>query len=265
MSYLRLSFAKRKFIVNKTKILAILVLVLLMFALDLFSFLPWSLQRLTLLKFTIIDLIFIPPILGLFIWVLLKVWGWCEKRMDAKIDEYHQAWKNAERGFKGEDLVNVELQKLLNPNEYHIFRNLVLKGRKSDMDFVIVGPKGVVLLEVKNYHDSKDSYTAKHQYYISKAKKSVEKDSDLREFVGWSAGQLEKYLAENDVDRVNVRRVILYVNPDSVEIKEFGGNYNRVYLIKGLNKLGDYLATCKDDIRFTSDLFTKVNSILRKI
>ena len=249
----------------KTKILVILAIVLLILALDLIFVLPWSLSRLTLLKFTILDLIFTPTILIVFVWGILKAWSQFEKRMDAKLDQFHKNWKSAERGFKGEDLVYAELQKILDPNSYHIFRNLVLKGKKWDIDFVIVGPKGVILLEVKNFQNSKDIYTANHQYIPTSTGGKQENPHDLRKFVGIAAVLLEKYLVENGVDRINVRKVILYVNPESVEISEYGGNQNRVFIIQGVKKLHNYLVSSKDDPHFNSDMSAKLNSILKKL
>ncbi|MCC6643775.1 NERD domain-containing protein [Candidatus Peregrinibacteria bacterium] len=263
MSFLKLSFAKRKYIVNKAKFLVILALILIILALDLLFVLPWSLSRLFVLKFTIPNLIVTPIILIVFISGILKVWSWCEKRIDAKLNKFHQDWGNAEKGFKGEDLIYAELQKILDPNSYHIFRNLSLKGEKWDMDFVIVGPKGVILLEVKNYQNTKNSYTAKHQFYFSrKISEWIPSRIDLRDFVGNCANQLEKYLFENGVERIHVRRVILYINPDSVEMKDYGGNQNHVYIIQGLNRLQQYLDNVSDDSDMNPNLFNKLINIL---
>lgn len=266
MSFLKLSFAKRKYVVNKAKILVVLAVVLLILALDLFFVLPWSFSRLNLLKFTILDLIFTPTILIVFVWGILKAWSWLEKRMDEKLDQFHKNWKNAERGFKGEDLVYAELQRILDPNSYHIFRNIVLKGKKWDMDFVIVGPKGIILLEVKNFQESKVSFTASKQFFFSnRISEWIQSRFDLRNLIGRSAFQLEKYFAENNLDGIHVRRVILYIKPDSVHIKEYGGNKNHVYIIQGIDKLSDYIAGITPDKMLDLDVCLKINDILNRL
>lgn len=51
-------------------------------------------------------------------------------------------------GIKGEDRVLNELMKL--PDSYSIFRNIHLPQTKWDIDYVVLGPKGLNVIEVKN-------------------------------------------------------------------------------------------------------------------
>lgn len=237
--------------------------VLIFLMIDIGWLLPTSLDPKRWSKVTILGFVLSLPILILVIWAENKVAQWIANRIDDKMNTYLDSWEVAERGDAGENLVYKELQKLLDAEQFQIYRNLVLPGVKSDLDIVVVGPEGIILFEVKNYKKTKVSYTSSASYYKSKDDRWVKISPDLRETVSWRAGKLEKYLAEKGVDNIKVRKVILYVNPDSVEIKEYGGNSSRVYLIQGLNMLQDFLSSSSPANNFTLELCSKVNSYLK--
>ncbi len=52
-------------------------------------------------------------------------------------------------GFNGENDIKTELKKL--PDEFSVFQNLILGNNKGNLDFVVVGPPGVFILEVKSH------------------------------------------------------------------------------------------------------------------
>lgn len=51
------------------------------------------------------------------------------------------------RGWKGERHIKTILREL--PDDWSVFEDVVLPGKRGDIDFVIVGPTGVYILEVK--------------------------------------------------------------------------------------------------------------------
>lgn len=57
----------------------------------------------------------------------------------------------AESGFSGEKKAANQLLSL--PHSYHVYSNLTINygSGSSEIDYIIVGPKGVFVLEVKNY------------------------------------------------------------------------------------------------------------------
>lgn len=63
------------------------------------------------------------------------------------IDFYLRDYWNHKKGLRSENTVCLELEKL--PDEYHIFRNLRIDSW-GDVDFVVVGPRGVFVLEVNS-------------------------------------------------------------------------------------------------------------------
>jgi Nuclease-related domain len=63
------------------------------------------------------------------------------------------------RGMDGEEIIAKELEKL--PESYQIFRNIRINHRKSDIDFIVVGPKGILTVEAKSHtgHITSDGRT----------------------------------------------------------------------------------------------------------
>ncbi len=67
------------------------------------------------------------------------------ERFEKKIHDYRL-------GQEGEDQAVQTIAQVLDGN-WHLFRNVVIPGKnKGDLDIVLVGPPGVWVLEVKNFH-----------------------------------------------------------------------------------------------------------------
>ena len=110
---------------------------------SLFALLVFGLVRILYLAFVVPTTTnqlaeFLAAILSMF--ALIYVIG---KMMDKEGDDL---WNN-HKGLRSEKTVLIELKDL--PNEYHIFRN-VEPGRRYDVDFVVVGPRGIFVLEVNS-------------------------------------------------------------------------------------------------------------------
>jgi hypothetical protein len=57
-------------------------------------------------------------------------------------DKYH-------RGRKGEGAIWYELQKL--NNQFHVYQDAVIKGNQWNIDFIVLGPTGLFVVEVKSH------------------------------------------------------------------------------------------------------------------
>ncbi len=262
MPFLNLSFAKKKIIVNKTKFWSILALVAVVLFFDIWWLVVWALNRKRWSSITVLNVLLSLPILVLVIWLVSKTLHWLEDRLDARMDSYQHNWEVAELGNSGEDIVYVELQKLLNPDHNKIYRNVKLPGMTADLDMVSVGTKGITIFEIKNYDNSRIVYTSKDNFYKSREGKLVIINPDLRSVMSWRAKQLEKYLAEKGADNISIRKAIIYLNTNSVELKEYGGNPNNVYIAKGLEGLRQYITNSRIDQKFTPDFCNKVCVVL---
>jgi len=106
--------------------------------------------------------------------------------------KYLRKERNYASGYLGEELVENELRKL--PDTFHVFCDLVIQGNRGNLDFVVVGPNAIFLIDVKNsigrvYNNSrKGVYSGKFgMNYIPVMQKEVLKlDEYLR-------GPLQKY------------------------------------------------------------------------
>lgn len=258
MPYLNLSFAKKTYIVNAAKFWTITALVLLLLVLDI----VWLVVRRKTVNFhifltapplvAIIAGLIILAIAVLFSWVMIEM----DKRLDAKMDGYLKNYENAHKGDDGEVLVHKSLSQWLNPEHYKIFPNYKIPGVKADFDFVVVGQRGVILIEVKNY-DTHNIFTYDKAYYQSPEGRLV-KLWDIREVVKWRAEKLERYLAEHGLDNIRVRKVVLFVNPKSVEIQGDWQNKYKVYIAQGIPALGDYLSGQQPSRKFTAGYILQI-------
>ncbi len=60
------------------------------------------------------------------------------------------------KGIKGETLVAERLQSL--PDDYFLLNDVVLPGQSGNIDHVVIGPCGVVVIETKNFSGSVESH-----------------------------------------------------------------------------------------------------------
>ena len=64
------------------------------------------------------------------------------KQLLKKSDKYYQ-------GGEGESAVGFELEKL--PDDFYVFRSLIIENYGGNLDFVVLGPTGLFVLEVKSH------------------------------------------------------------------------------------------------------------------
>ena len=204
----------------------------------------------------IIYLLLLLAIVWFFVWLMFQV----DKRLDAKMEEYLRNYEFAHKGDQGEELVNQELQKILNPQDYKIFRNTILPGRKSDIDFIVVGSKGVIILEIKNY-DTTTILTYDKTYYTGQDGR-VRTKKDYRSIVKWQAAKLEEYLFGQGF-KIKARKALVYLNPKAVDIRDAGKNKYGVYVAVGLGGLDKFIAGCYADNQFTPSYFAEVCNCLQ--
>ncbi len=265
MSYFSLSFAKRKYLINATKFWTVFAVLMVLLLLDI----AWLVHRAKTLNThiwaTLSPLALIISVAMLLaaalvvVWILLQV----DKRLEAKMEDYISNYEMARKGDDGEGLVLKNLQQWLSADNYKIFPNVTIPGVRSDFDFVIVGLKGVILLEVKNY-DTKTVFTYNKALYRSKEGQLVKQKTDIREVVNWRAEKLEKYLAEQGLNNIKVHKVVVFVNPESVSMQGNWENKYKVFVAKGIPALGNYLSNLYTNKVFTADYTSKVCAVLNK-
>lgn len=264
MPYFSLSFAKKKYIVNATKFWSLLVVILALLVADI----VWLFIKYKTLNFHIF--LTVPPLVAIISGLIIlgivilfsRIMFQVDKRLDAKMEEYLKNYEHAHKGDDGEQLVYQNLTQWLNPEHYKIYPNYTIPGVVSDFDFIVVGLAGIILIEVKNY-STQTIFTYDKAYYRSKEGKLI-KLRDIREVVGWRAKKLEMFLAKQGVSNTKVRKVVLFVNPNSVEVQGDWQNKYKVYVAQGIFALEKYISEKYVDNKFTKEYIALICNLLDK-
>lgn len=259
MSYFNLSFVKRKLIINKLKFWGLFIIIFIIWILDILFVIQKYKNGDYSRSYPAYVFLFSMPLF----WLFLKVFSWIKRKIDFQWDTYQHEWEIAELGNNGEEIFINELKKILN-KQYLFLKNIVLPGFQSDIDIVIIGPKGIFLCEVKNYKKTKVIFDSLNYYYKSHEGNNIKEDKDIRAQVKWRSDNLEKYLIDHGIHDINIKKVIVYVNPSSVELKEYGSSY-RVFIARGMEGFDKYISTSNEDNRFNENFCHKIYDILKEL
>jgi len=165
---------------------------------------------------------------------------------------------NAELGFKGEETVSGWLKQILSAEEYIILPNVVLPNHRYDIDFIVIGPKGIIILEVKNFtgkfHFSNDEY-----FEIKNGKKNaLPPFFDPREQVKKQTFDLREYFELKGHGNARILKALVFVNKDSITID---GNTG-IYVVNSLDSLKNFFDNITLDINYTPEYCEKIRQIL---
>lgn len=137
---------------------------------------------------------------------------------------YRKSEKTADkfyRGRKGEDTISDDLEVL--PNDFHIFINITIPGGYGNVDFVVLGPTGLFIVEVKSHHGEVDFDGQE----LTNNGKRFEKDF-IKQAKG-EALQISNFLKNKLQRDVFVQSIVVFSNYVKIH---FGMNkINGVYVI----------------------------------
>jgi hypothetical protein len=256
-----LTFAKRKIIINLTKWLAVIFVSFIILIVDIY-YLITKLKGMFNLIISIKLVLFIPTIIIIILeyYILRLFYRKLCKWLDPKMDKYLDNISSAKKGEDGEGITFDELNNIL-PSEYEIVTNFVIPGKKFDFDFIINGPKGLTIIEVKNHEQSHTIFTYDKAYF-KKDTGSLVEIKDSRKILERYADELKNYLKENGIENISIRKAILYVNHESVEIRDGGQNIYKIYIISGIAGLKNYFDKTFLDEKFTANFCNKISTVL---
>lgn len=187
---------------------------------------------------------------GVLFWAILR-WLW--KKFDLFLNKTDVSIGIAMAGDKGESMVFEELKKVLDDN-YTVFPNYIIPGHKFDLDFLIVGPKGLVVVEVKNFSNS-TFFSGDEALMIKQSDSAYKQEttklvgsSDPRNKIETHCKVLSNYLNYLDFDNINIKKVLVFAK-DHVTIE---GKSN-IYIVKKIYELGKYFDSLYVDDRFTPE------------
>lgn len=137
-------------------------------------------------------------------------------------------------GAAGESLVTEVLSDF--PDDWHIFNDMIV-GR-SQIDHIIVCPKGIYTIETKNYQGTIYGNAEKPEWYqVSNYDYKTTFYNPVKQGNGHSLS-LSKYLEKSSFKKIWVNTIVVFTEP-SVELKVFSPKTPVIYLseLKGfLNK-----------------------------
>jgi Nuclease-related domain len=84
----------------------------------------------------------------------------------------HRSLRRITKGILGETAVAERLRSL--PDDYFLLNDVVLPGHPGNIDHVVIGPCGIVVIETKNFSGSVDSH-AKGWFDNSRRSRSISK------------------------------------------------------------------------------------------
>ncbi|NCC70913.1 NERD domain-containing protein [bacterium] len=166
----------------------------------------------------------------------------------------------ARKGDEGEKVAYLKLTKILD-QKYKIHKNFKLPGAKFDFDFLIIGPKGVVVLEIKN-SDNSYVFTEKEAIRVKISKYSREETKlfgpcDHREKLIKRCNFLGHHLNSLGLGQIKVKKALVFVD-SKVEIK----GKSKVFIVSNINELAKYFDNLNEDRRFSQDFCEKIDKKL---
>ncbi|MEI7891339.1 MAG: nuclease-related domain-containing protein [bacterium] len=186
----------------------------------------------------------------------VKLVNWIDSLTRPVIDLQIKNVKNGKRGFQGEDEVASWLDGVIEKGD--MLRNIVLPNDKFDNDIVIVGNKGVIALEVKNY--SNPVHFEDDEYFCEKDGKllmlSPEKDprTELRKH----AYALRNYLKDNGFSSIALQKALVFSNGKITWKGKIG-----TFLIRDRESLRNFIVGLDDDPACTSEVCEKIKLLLK--
>ncbi len=259
-----LSFAHKKLIINTTKWLSVMLFLLVFLLIAIYwliIFTPNALHSITLANL----FSFIPPIISVSLGLYLSkpFYRLLCRLLNPPMDKYVDNAFNAAKGIKGENLVYNELCKILDTTQYKIKRNFKIPNKRFDFDFIIIGPKGLIVIDVKNHPKTHTTFTYDKAFYINKSGNPTELiKKDPRKKLKDQIYQLNTYFKNKDLKDIKIRKVLLYLNTDSIEFKNGTENLYKTFIIRGIDGLSTYFKEAFLDSQFTPEFSNKIYDIL---
>lgn len=196
--------------------------------------------------------------------VLFGVGGYyLRDKLEVFLDNIIRQIKNALKGNLGERKAIGRLQEILG-SQYKIHRNFRIPNTKFDNDVIVIGPKGIILIEIKNIRgefEFKGQETYKHyRCYGSECLcKLNEYKSPSKEVIRHS-NALQNWLEVKGVKDIKIKRAVLLVGHSRIRKIEDP----TVYIIPSLDGLAEFMDKSFNDNCFSHKFCDKLNQLLIK-
>jgi len=167
-------------------------------------------------------------------------------------------------GAKGEELGLTQALNL--PEGYHVFTNVTISydNYSQETDLIIVGMKGVYIIEVKNHNgkivgDAEDAEWMQYKVGRGGGRYSKKIHNPVKQVKG-QVYKLSKFLKEQGIN-VWVEGVILFTN-DKVSVNV---NNSSIPILFPAKRLSHYILTCRNRQYLNKNLINKVVEMIATI
>lgn len=177
---------------------------------------------------------------------------WMFKKFNSFFDKTDNNIRKAKLGANGEKIVIERLHQILDANKYNIIPNFKIPERNFDIDCLIIGPKGVIIVEVKNlskifsFHFSERKTLRIKEKGYTREITSLMGNSDPRIKLKNHCKSFNYYLSTKGFYDIKAKKILVFIN-NNIKIDGKAG----VYIISGLNGLDKYFNSLDEDNRFT--------------
>jgi len=167
-------------------------------------------------------------------------------------------------GAKGENLGLVQALNL--PEGYHVFTNVTIsyQNYSQETDLIIVGMKGVYVVEVKNHNgkiigDAEENQWMQHKVGRGGGRYSKKMNNPVKQVKG-QVYKLSKFLKEQGIN-VWVEGIILFTNSEVV----VDVHNSNIPILFPAERLSHYVLTCKNRQYLNKSLIVKVAEMISTV
>lgn len=260
MCFSKTSFSQKEVIKNSFKIIVFIIIFIL------FEYFCFKSSILTVWKERKwLDPNFMLVGLSFFVGVIfVLIWRYIQGKLDIFINDTVRRLKNALKGNRGEKKTFARLKEILG-QEYKIYKNFKVPGTNFDNDLIILGPKGLIYIEIKNINGAFDfvgeeTYRYDRHHGDESLCKLNEQHSPTKKVL-WHCEHFERWLSNNGFKEVIIKRAILLVS-DNIKIVKIENP--AVYIISSLNNLADFIEKSYNDPLFTKEFCYKLDQLLSR-
>jgi len=167
-------------------------------------------------------------------------------------------------GAKGENLGVIQALHL--PEGYHVFTNVTIsyQNYSQETDLIIVGMKGVYVVEVKNHNgkivgDAEATQWMQHKVGRGGGRYAKKINNPVKQVKG-QVYKLSKFLKEQGIN-VWVEGIILFTNSEvTVDVQS-----SSIPILFPAKRLSHYILTCKNRQYLNKALITKVAEMIAAV
>jgi len=190
-----------------------------------------------------------------------------EKKIEEAINPIYSKYENplikdrdsSQRGVDGEDIVFKWLDEIISNESWVRLPNeeFLSKNTSFDIDTILIGPKGIFIIEIKNYSYNLIFNNDKCDAVIGN-KNLPCKGKDPRKEVSDYANFIENKLKKEGLGNLNTHRVVVFARKDSFNII----GKSKVYLVDNKESLEKYIFDTPDNPIFTNEFCQKIKSTI---